>query len=109
QSSVAIIKTIKEVVSYKTMIYGNSVEDSLIGFKHNMVNLKHLPRSKDVSLLKNSMRSLPAVVVAAGPSLNKNIEQLHNLKDNVIIIAVDTIAQRLCNEGIIPDFICSIE
>lgn len=109
QSSVAIIKTIKEVVSYKTMIYGNSVEDSLIGFKHNMINLKHLPRSKDVSLLKNSMRGLPAVVVAAGPSLNKNIEQLHNLKENVIIIAVDTIAQRLCDEGIIPDFICSIE
>lgn len=109
QPSVAIVRVIKEIVNYKTMMYGNSVEDSLIGFKHNMKNLKHLTRSKNVSLLKNTMKNVPAVVVAAGPSLNKNIEQLHSMKDNVVIIAVDTIAQRLCNEGIIPDFICSIE
>ncbi|MBY0206044.1 motility associated factor glycosyltransferase family protein [Paenibacillus cucumis Kampfer et al. 2016] len=109
QSSVAVVRAIKEIVNYKTMMYGNSVEDSLIGFRHNMKNLKHLTRSKNVSLLKNTMRNVPAVVVAAGPSLNKNIEQLHSIKDNAVIIAVDTIAQRLCNEGIIPDFICSIE
>ncbi|MGF6353569.1 hypothetical protein ABIE27_001478 [Paenibacillus sp. 4624] len=109
QSSLAVVKIIKESVSYKTMLYGNSVEDSLIGFKNHMKNLKHLTRSKDVSLLKNTMRNVPAVVVAAGPSLNKNINQLHDLKDKVVIIAVDTIAQRLCDEGIIPDFICSVE
>ena len=109
QSSLAVVKVIKESVNYKTMLYGNSVEDSLIGFRHHMKNLKHLTRSKDVSLLKNTMRNVPAVVVAAGPSLNKNINQLHDLKDNVIIIAVDTIAQRLCDEGIVPDFICSVE
>ncbi|WP_172196390.1 motility associated factor glycosyltransferase family protein [Saccharibacillus qingshengii] len=109
QSSLAVVKVIKESVNYKTMLYGNSVEDSLIGFRQHMTNLKHLTRSKDVSLLKNTMCNVPAVVVAAGPSLNKNINQLHALKENVIIIAVDTIAQRLCDEGIIPDFICSVE
>ncbi|OKP85814.1 hypothetical protein A3844_15790 [Paenibacillus helianthi] len=108
-SSVDIVRIIKEVVQYKTLMYGNSVEDSLIGFRHHMKNLKHLPRSKDVSLLKNAMRNIPAIVVSAGPSLNKNIKQLQSMKDKSLIIAVDTIAQRLCNEGIIPDFICSIE
>lgn len=108
-SSIAIVKIIKEAVQYKTFMYGNSVEDSLIGFRHHMKNLKHLTRSKDVSLLKNAMPNVPAVVVSAGPSLNKNIKGLHSLKDKAVIIAVDTIAQRLCNEGIIPDFICSIE
>lgn len=108
-SSIAIVKIIKEAVQYKTLMYGNSVEDSLIGFRHHMKNLKHLPRSKDVSLLKNAMPNVPAIVVSAGPSLNKNINQLQQLKDKAVIIAVDTIAQRLCDEGIIPDFICSIE
>ncbi|KTD83850.1 motility associated factor glycosyltransferase family protein [Paenibacillus etheri] len=108
-SSIAIVKIIKEVVQYKTLMYGNSVEDSLIGFRHHMKNLKHLPRSKDVSLLKNTMPNVPAIVVSAGPSLNKNINQLQQLKDKAVIIAVDTIAQRLCDEGIVPDFICSIE
>lgn len=74
-----------------------------------MKNLKHLPRSKDVSLLKNAMLNVPAIVVSAGPSLNKNIKQLQGLKNKAVIIAVDTIAQRLCNEGVVPDFICSIE
>ena len=108
-SSIAIVKIIKEAVQYKTLMYGNSVEDSLIGFRHHMKNLKHLPRSKDVSLLKNAMLNVPAIVVSAGPSLNKNINQLQQLKDKAVIIAVDTIAQRLCDEGIVPDFICSIE
>ncbi|MFD2881216.1 6-hydroxymethylpterin diphosphokinase MptE-like protein [Paenibacillus rhizoplanae] len=31
------------------------------------------------------------------------------MTSKVVIIAVDTIAQRLCEEGITPDFICSIE
>ncbi|WP_342420766.1 6-hydroxymethylpterin diphosphokinase MptE-like protein [Paenibacillus sp. FSL E2-0178] len=108
-SSIAIVKIIKEAVRYKTLMYGNSVEDSLIGFRHHMKNLKHLPRSKDVSLLKNAMLNVPAIVVSAGPSLNKNIKQLQGLKNKAVIIAVDTIAQRLCNEGVVPDFICSIE
>lgn len=109
KSSLAVVKVIKESVNYKTMLYGNSVEDSLIGFRQHMTNLKHLTRSKDVSLLKNTMRNVPAVVVAAGPSLNKNIRYLHGLKGKAVVVAVDTIAQRLCDEGIIPDFICSVE
>ena len=31
-----IINKIKETVKYKTMIYGNSIEDSLTGLKHNL-------------------------------------------------------------------------
>ncbi|WP_052429736.1 motility associated factor glycosyltransferase family protein [Paenibacillus borealis] len=109
KTSLEIVRNIKDVVQYKTFMYGNSVEDSLIGFRHHMKNLKYLTRSKDVSLLKNRMLDVPAIVVSAGPSLNKNIKQLQSLKDKAVIIAVDTIAQRLCDEGIIPDFICSIE
>jgi hypothetical protein len=104
-----IVKEIKKTAKYKALVYGNSVDDSLLGFKQNMKNLKHLTHSKDVSALKNTLNNVPAIVVAAGPSLNKNIEHLKKIKSSAVIIAVDTIAQRLCDEGIIPDFICSIE
>lgn len=106
---ISIVKEIKNTAKYKAMIYGNSVDDSLLGFKQNMQNLKHLTRSKDVSHLKNQFENIPAIVVSAGPSLNKNIKHLKKIKTSAVIIAVDTIAQRLCDEGIIPDFICSIE
>ncbi|OKP90587.1 hypothetical protein A3842_03175 [Paenibacillus sp. P3E] len=104
-----LVRAVKETAKYKAMLFGNSIEDSLTGFKHNMMNLHHLVDSKDVSRLKNIFKDTPAIVVAAGPSLNKNIEQLKRLKSKAVIIAVDTIAQRLCEEGITPDFICSIE
>lgn len=109
ETCISIVKSIKKTAQYKTLVYGNSVEDSLLGLKQNMINLKHLLRSKDVSQLKNKFEDVPAIIVAAGPSLNKNIRQLKKAKSKSIIIAVDTIAQRLCDEGIIPDFICSIE
>lgn len=104
-----LVRAVKETAKYKAMLFGNSIEDSLTGFRHNMKNLPHLIHSKDVSHLKNLFKDIPAIVVAAGPSLNKNIEQLKSLTSKAVIIAVDTIAQRLCEEGIIPDFICSIE
>ncbi|WP_449599057.1 hypothetical protein [Paenibacillus sp. Marseille-Q9583] len=37
---ISIVKEIKKTAKYKSMIYGNSVDDSLIGFKQNMKNLK---------------------------------------------------------------------
>ncbi|MGN7762055.1 motility associated factor glycosyltransferase family protein [Paenibacillus sp. 22594] len=104
-----LVRAVKETAKYKAMLFGNSIEDSLSGFRHNMKNLPYLVHSKDVSHLKNLFKDIPAIVVAAGPSLNKNIEQLKRLTSKVVIIAVDTIVQRLCEEGIIPDFICSIE
>nr|WP_244661085.1 6-hydroxymethylpterin diphosphokinase MptE-like protein [Paenibacillus sp. CFBP 13594] len=74
-----------------------------------MLNIKSVARSKDVSQLRDLFKDLPAIVVAAGPSLNKNIKELKKTKGKAVIIAVDTIAERLCQEGIVPDFICSIE
>ncbi|WP_449599056.1 motility associated factor glycosyltransferase family protein [Paenibacillus sp. Marseille-Q9583] len=59
--------------------------------------------------MKTKFENFPAIVVAAGQSLNNNIKQLKKINSKAVIIAVDTIAQRLCDEGIIPDFVCSIE
>ncbi|MBP0726737.1 motility associated factor glycosyltransferase family protein [Bacillus sp. RG28] len=109
ETNLFIVKKITETVKYKAMVYGNSIEDSLTGFKHNMRNIKQLARSKNVASLKGAFKDLPAIVVAAGPSLNKNISYLKTVKDKAIIIAVDTISSRLLEEGIVPDFICSIE
>ncbi|MED4534089.1 6-hydroxymethylpterin diphosphokinase MptE-like protein [Metabacillus fastidiosus] len=104
-----IISIIREVVRNVILSVGNSIEDGLDGLKNNLENLEWLQKSKDAAQLKNKFKGKPAIVVSAGPSLNKNIRELKRAKHQAIIIAVDTIVNRLLTEDIIPDFVCSVE
>lgn len=54
-------------------------------------------------------KDVPAVIVSAGPSLNKNIQQLKKLKNKAFIVAVDTAMKPLLKEGIIPDAFAIID
>lgn len=103
------VKLISEQIQAFMHINGNSLEDSLRGFQQNAANGEYLLKSKDVSLLRQYFAGKPAFVVAAGPSLDKNIQELKKVKGHGLIFAVDTIATRLIAEGIVPDFICTIE
>lgn len=52
---------------------------------------------------------IPAIIVAAGPSLNKNIKELKRAKNKAFIIAVDTALKPLIKEGIIPDLFAVVD
>ncbi len=62
-----------------------------------------------VDSLFDKFKGVPAIIVAAGPSLNNNIELLREAKGRAVIIAVGTAARPLQKHGIIPDFIVSID
>lgn len=103
------VRTIHETTRNVIDSLGNDIKDSLIGLKQNLENLKHLSESRNPANLRGELKDVPAIVVAAGPSLNKNIQHLKKAQGKAVIIAVDTIVTRLVTEGIIPDFVCSIE
>jgi hypothetical protein len=52
---------------------------------------------------------IPAVVVAAGPSLEKNIQTLKEMKGKAFIVAVDTALQYLVSQGLRPDLATTID
>lgn len=54
-------------------------------------------------------RDIPAIIVSAGPSLNKNIKFLKKAKNKAFIVAVDTALKPLVKEGIIPDLFAIID
>ena len=60
-------------------------------------------------LQKAVPKDMPAIVVAAGPSLNKNIQELKKAKGKAFIIAVDTAIKPLLKEGIIPDMYATLD
>lgn len=51
----------------------------------------------------------PAVIVAAGPSLDKNINELKKAKNKAFIIAVDSAVKVMAAAGILPDIIVTID
>lgn len=50
-----------------------------------------------------------AVLVSAGPSLDKNIEELRRAKNHLFIIAVDTAVKPLMKRGIVPDLFITLD
>lgn len=72
----------------------------LTSFPHNSYLLENL---------QDLFASVPAILVAGGPSLDKNIHLLPRAKGKALIIAVDTVLAALCRHGVMPDFITSID
>ena len=52
---------------------------------------------------------MPAVLVSAGPSLDKNINQLKEIRENVFIMAVDTALNSILTHDIIPDMAITVD
>lgn len=54
-------------------------------------------------------KDIPAVIVAAGPSLEKNIQVLKKMKGMALIVAVDSVLPYLAEEGLRPDLAITID
>lgn len=72
-------------------------------------NIPQIIKEPPLLEFRNIYKDKTAVVVSAGPSLDKNVETLKKYKDNVLIIAVLQALKTLTKNGINPDFIVSIE
>jgi hypothetical protein len=68
-------------------------------------------RAKPVLFLKNTGKYLnfPVVLVAAGPSVDKNIKDLKDKQDNCLIVCADVVLFKLIENGIKPDFVVNID
>lgn len=55
------------------------------------------------------IEKVPAIIVSAGPSLDKNVDDLKLADGKSIIIAVDTAIKSLLNHGIAPHIVVTID
>ena len=72
-------------------------------------NTSVISRSANVDALKGAMRGVPAVIVAAGPSLDRQIEELRWVGSRAVVIAVDTAVRPLLDAGIYPDLAVALD
>lgn len=72
-------------------------------------NVPNMMTGLPLESLRHSHENIPAVLVAAGPSLKKNIRLLKGMEKRCVIMAVDTAVPRLVDEGIKPHFVVAMD
>ncbi|MCA1787781.1 MAG: DUF115 domain-containing protein, partial [Desulfobacteraceae bacterium] len=111
------VNPVYETISSDVFAYINAFNTEgatkiLYGKKFVENRLKHLTamhHDKKLEDLKGRFEKIPAQIIAAGPSLDKNIDQIHKAVGKAVIICVDTALPNLLEHGITPNFVTSID
>lgn len=90
------------------LLYAAEMNDNLID------NIPYSIHTSSVDNMKTEIdmvdiSDVPAIVVAAGPSLDKNIDELHKAQGKALIIAVDSSIRALLQRNIIPDLLITTD
>ena len=101
------VRAISQVVTS----HGNSVDDMLQGVRNNTENLPQLIKGYVYYDLIKKRKGLmdTAVIVATGPSLDKQLDTLKKFAPYVTVISLDASLPILAKHGIKPDYVTSIE
>ncbi|MBE6068671.1 MAG: motility associated factor glycosyltransferase family protein [Clostridium lundense] len=78
-------------------------------FKCFINNIKYISKSTIINDFKDIYRGKPAIIVSAGPSLEKNIEQLTNVKDNFVVFSGGRTISALKKVDVIPDVVAVVD
>ena len=92
-------------VTWNTMIRYTNINANNI-----FHNLPYLYEGYSIADLRGTLpENIPAIVVSAGPSLDKNLLDLKTAVGKACIIATDTAIKPLLNAGIIPDLFVIVD
>ena len=104
-----LFKAAAEIIqsqTFQTFTDINTLVAKSQNFLDNFVNnLPKAARSPGVIKFASKFAGLPAVIVSAGPSLDKNIHELRGCEDKVLILSTDTALKPLLAAGIDPHFV----
>lgn len=76
---------------------------------NTLENLPVIAREADAAALDSAFTHTPAVLVAAGPSLDRHLEDLRAIQDRALIVSVDTAAWPLLGSGVQPHLVVAVD
>ena len=104
------VKTIKDNNNGILVNENTNAATSKLITENTMKNFRYLKSCNIITdLIGKIPPEIPAIIVAAGPSLDKNIHELKEAKGKSVIFAVDTAVKYLLKNDIIPDFIVTLD
>jgi hypothetical protein len=78
-----------------------AIQNALANLWHN---LPFAPGSRSVASARGLFQRVPGIIVASGPSLEKNVYLLNDLKDRAVLISCGSALGPLRKRGITPHF-----
>ena len=76
---------------------------------HTLANAPAIAKEGDAGRLRGAFSGRPALIAAAGPSLNRNIKELAPVRDNAVVIACDTAALPMHAAGLPPHIVVAVD
>jgi hypothetical protein len=77
--------------------------------KNSLLNLKQISGNSYLSSYKDHFKGKPAILIAAGPSLKKQLPMLKQVQDQYILIAAGQTIKTLHANGIHPHFVVAAD
>lgn len=80
-------------------------------FGNSIANAERYATCPGIADLQDAAKGIPALCIAAGPSLDGTLEALRTpgLKDRFVIVAAQTVLKILLREGIRPHFVTALD
>jgi len=101
-----ILHTFKQMLHHQ----GDSLEDTLNGFKNSTNRILDMLKTPSLSRVVSAIgKRKNIVLVSTGPSLHKQLPQLKKVMNNITIMCADASLPILAKEGIQPDIVLSME
>jgi hypothetical protein len=104
-----VLGVMKKACCQTMILTGNDPIDSLVGLDNMLRNIKNIVSNPGIRLLFDKFEKRPAVIVGAGPSLNKNIHLLKDITERALVVSCDASFVPLMKRDIRPHIVVTME
>lgn len=104
-----LFRTLSAGINSKALQKSTLMHMSSYFLKNTFINAPLAYRASPLERYKDAIKDRPAILVAAGPSLNKQLGLLSKNQDLFTILAVDTVWPILHKHGIKPDIMFTLD
>ncbi len=101
--------TITEAVQLNELKFRTSEQQGKEVLQNCLSNLEAVLQGSPFLYLQGKAAGMPALVVSPGPSLEEALSFIKRIKNQVLIVAVDTAHRILHQNGIASDFVVSLD
>lgn len=110
ESCINFCNEIKETYTHTLINVNTEIAFGKRFIENELSNIKYIKDSNTLLEIKHIIPTdVTAIVVAAGPSVEQQIDELKRAKGKAVIFAVDRILDYLLDSDVIPDFVVTVD